>query len=160
SALAIDVARRLDGEIVACDSMQVYRGFDAATAKPAPAERAAVPHHLIDVADPRRDFSLAEYVALADMAIAEIAARGRVPIVVGGTGLYLRGLLRGIVDAPPRRPELRERLRRMAARHGAPRLHRWLTTLDPASARRVTPLDVQRILRGLEIALEGGETWS
>jgi len=159
SALALGLARSLEGEIVACDSMQVYRGFDAATAKPTLAERAAVPHWLVDVADPRKDFSLAEYVELASAAIGEIASRGRVPIVVGGTGLYLRGLLRGVVPAPPRSDELRDRLRRMAARHGAPRLHRWLGALDPATAGRIPPADAQRIVRGLEIALTG-TPWS
>jgi tRNA dimethylallyltransferase len=159
SALALELARSLDGEIVACDSMQVYRGFDAATAKPTLPERAAVPHHLVDVADPRKDFSLADYVALASVAIGEIATRGRVPIVVGGTGLYLRGLLRGVVPAPPRSEDLRARLRGMAGRHGSPRLHRWLRALDPVTASRIPPNDAQRIVRGLELALTG-DTWS
>ncbi|HKQ62978.1 MAG TPA: isopentenyl transferase family protein, partial [Candidatus Polarisedimenticolaceae bacterium] len=98
SELAVRLAERLGGEIVNCDALQVYRGLDAATAKPSAGARRGIPHHLIDVADPRRDFSLADYVRQAEAAIAGIAARGRVPIVAGGTGLYLRGLLRGIVD--------------------------------------------------------------
>lgn len=146
--------------MVGCDAMQVYVGFDAATAKPDERERARVPHHLIDCVDPRSNFSLADYVRAAERAIAEIAARGRLPIVAGGTGLYLRGLLRGIVDAPPRDATLRERLRRLAARHGAPRLHRWLVALDAPTARRLAPGDTQRVIRGLELALSGGPLWS
>ncbi len=119
-----------------------------------------MPHHLIDVADPRRDFSLADYADLGARAIAEIAARGRVPVVAGGTGLYLRGLLRGVVPAPPRNEALRVRLRRMAELHGSPRLHRWLGRLDPGSARRLPPRDAQRIVRALEIAIEGERPWS
>ncbi len=119
-----------------------------------------MPHHLIDCADPRRDFSLADYVRRADHAIEQIRARGHVPVVVGGTGLYLRGLLRGIVEAPARDPALRERLRGMARRFGTARLHRWLGGLDPASAARLPSGDRQRILRALEIALLGPGTWS
>lgn len=140
--------------------MQVYRGFDAATSKPTAADRARAPHHLIDVADPRRDYSLAAYVSDAEQAVRDIAERGRIPLVVGGTGLYLRGLLRGIVPLVSRDTALRERLRRAAARWGAPRLHRWLGWLDPASATRLPAGDTQRIVRALEIALSGGETWS
>lgn len=157
SEVAVEVAGRLDGEIVGCDALQVYRGFDAGTAKPSPRQRRAVPHHLIDVADPHRDFSLAEYVRLAEEALSGIASRGRLPIVVGGTGLYLRGLLRGVVHAPPRDAALRERLRRMAARRGLPRMHRWLRGLDPVSAARLHPGDRQRVLRALEVVLAGGE---
>lgn len=140
--------------------MQVYRGFDAATAKPTVEERRRVPHHLVDVIDPGRDFTLAEYVALASEALRDVSQRGRVPVVVGGTGLYLRGLLRGIVAAPARVGPLRERLRSLARRYGTPRLHRWLARLDPGSASRLPPRDTQRIVRALEIALAGGATWS
>ena len=153
------LASRIDGEIVGCDALQVYRGFAAAPAKPSRADRDRVPHHLIDVADPRRDFSLADYVRQADEAIHDIRSRGKLPIVVGGTGLYLRGLLKGIVAAPPRDPVLRERLRRMAARFGTPRLHRWLAKLDPDSAARLHVGDTQRLLRAVEVALKGPETW-
>ena len=149
----------MDGEIVGCDALQVYRGFDAATAKPTREDRALIPHWLVDVADPRRDYSLADYVRDADAAIAAILARGHVPIVVGGTGMYLRGLLKGIVPAPARDETLRARLRRMAARFGAPRLHRWLRHRDPLSAARVPPGDTQRVVRGLEVALTAGPTW-
>lgn len=150
----------LGGEIVGCDALQVYRGFDAATAKPSREDRARVPHHLVDVADPRRDYSLADYVRDAEEAVAGIAARGRVPIVAGGTGMYLRGLLRGIVGAPPRDERLRRRLRAMAERFGAERLHRWLAGLDPGSAARLPRRDTQRIVRALEIALAHAGTWS
>ncbi len=119
-----------------------------------------MPHHLVDVADPRGDFNLADYVRAADAAIRDIAARGRVPIVVGGTGMYLRGLLRGVFESPSRDERLRERLRRIAARRGPARLHRWLGTLDPASAARLAPADTQRVVRALELALAGGGTWS
>jgi tRNA dimethylallyltransferase len=115
---------------------------------------------LIDVADPRRDYSVADYVRDADAAIADIAARGLVPIVAGGTGMYLRGLLKGIVALPPRDEALRERLRKLLDRFGAPRLHRLLAALDPATATRVTVEDAQRIVRALELALATGETWS
>jgi len=160
SALALDLAGRLSGEIVGCDALQVYRGFDVATAKPSEEERRRIVHHGVDVADPSTDWSVADHVRMADEAIAAIAARRRVPLVVGGTGMYLRGLLRGLVPAPERSPLLRERLRRLAARHGVARLHRWLASIDPPSAARLSPRDGQRILRALEVALESGSTWS
>ncbi|HEX5044839.1 MAG TPA: tRNA (adenosine(37)-N6)-dimethylallyltransferase MiaA [Candidatus Polarisedimenticolaceae bacterium] len=157
--LAVGVAERIGGEIVGCDALQVYRDVSVGTAKPDAAQRRRVPHHLVEVADPRTSFTLGEYVALAEGAVAEIAARGKVPVVVGGTGMYLRGLLRGIVASPPVDPLLRERLKRMAARFGSPRLHRWLRALDPASAERLPPQDGQRVTRALEGALSGAP-WS
>jgi tRNA dimethylallyltransferase len=157
---ALAVARGLDGEIVGCDAIQVYRGLDVGTAKVSARERGVVPHHLIDVADPTAAFTLADYVREAEVSIGSIVGRGKVPIIVGGTGLYLRGLMRGIVAAPPADPELRRRLRAMAARFGAERLHRWLARVDPASAERLAPTDVQRTTRALEIALGGETTWS
>lgn len=160
SEVAIRVAEALDGEIVGCDALQVYRGFEAATAKPDPVALSRVPHHLVSHVDPRRDYSLADYVRDADAAIAGILSRGRVPVVAGGTGMYLRGLLRGIVEAPPRDPAVRDRLRRLAERRGSARLHRLLGRCDPESARRLPPGDGQRIVRALEIAFAGGSTWS
>jgi tRNA dimethylallyltransferase len=154
------LAERIGGEVVGCDALQVYRGFDAATAKPSATERQRVPHHLIDHSDPGRDFTLADYVRQAEQVIAAIHERGRVPLVVGGTGLYLRGLLRGIVDAPARDVGLRERLSAMAARFGVERLHRWLGDVDPPSALRLAPGDRQRVIRALELALSGEMTWS
>ncbi len=153
------LAERIGGEIVGCDAVQVYRGFDAATAKPSADARRRVRHHLVDIADPRRDYSLADYLRDADAAIAEVASRGAAPIVVGGTGLYLRGLLKGVVEAPARDPALRDRLRAMIGRFGAPRLHRWLARLDPGSSARLERGDAQRIVRALEIAIRG-EPWS
>ena len=159
TATAMAVARALDGEIVGCDALQVYRGLDAATAKPTLAERADVAHHLVDCVDPRVDFSMADYVQAADEAIAGVLARGRVPLVVGGTGLYLRGLLRGFVEAAPRNPTLRARLRRILERGGAKRLHAWLRRHDPASARRIAPTDVQRLMRAVEVVQADGRVW-
>jgi len=146
--------------VVGCDALQVYRGLDAATAKPSREEQALAPHWLLDVADPRRDYSLASYVRDADAAIAAILTRGGVPVVVGGSGMYLRGLLKGIVAAPARNEALRARLNAQIARFGARRVHRLLGTLDPATAERVRPEDAQRIVRALELALLSGETWS
>jgi tRNA dimethylallyltransferase len=159
SALAAGVAARIGGEIVGCDALQIYRGFDVGTAKPSAAERCGVPHHLIDELPPDGHCSLAEFVARAEAAIVDIASRGRVPVVVGGTGMYLRGLLRGIMESPPANHALRRRLTGMTRRFGAPRLHRWLAGLDPPSSERLDPRDSQRIERALELALSG-ETWS
>jgi tRNA dimethylallyltransferase len=159
SEVAVRVAERVGGEVVGCDALQVYRGLDVATAKPTPVQRARAPHHLVDVVGPGERFSLGEWVRSAERAIEGIARRRRVPVVAGGTGLYLRGLLRGIVSAPAPDPALRERLRRMASRFGAPRLHRWLDRLDPDSARRLAPTDRQRVTRALEACL-GGARWS
>lgn len=160
SAVAILVAEAIGGEIVGCDALQVYRGFDVATAKVPVHERRSVPHWLIDVADPRDDYSVADYVADADGAIAAIRSRGNVPMIVGGTGMYLRGLLKGVVAAPARDEGVRARLRRLGARFGIARLHRWLAHLDPASAARVPPGDAQRVIRALELAVGAGPSWS
>ena len=159
SEFAVRVAERIGGEIVGCDALQVYRDVNVGTAKPAAELRHRVPHHLVDVVDPRISFTLGDYVARAEAAVAAIAGRGGVPVVVGGTGMYLRGLLRGIVATPVADPVLRERLRRMAARFGSPRLHRWLARLDPGSAARLAPGDGQRVTRALEGALAGA-VWS
>lgn len=158
SEVAVQVAERIGGEIVGCDALQVYRRLDAATAKPTAEQRRRVPHHLVDVVEPETPFSLGAYVRLAEAAIAEVRERGSVPVVVGGTGMYLRGLLRGVVAAPAGDPALRERLRRMAARFGTSRLHRWLRRLDPESAARLPRGDAQRVTRALEGAL-GGRSW-
>jgi len=157
SELAVRLGRSLQIEIVGCDALQLYRGFDVATAKPSPAQRAAVPHHLVDCIDPRGNFSLADYIRLAERAVAEIHRRGRIPAIVGGTGLYLRGLLRGVVEAPARDPELRSRLQEIVARFGPERLHRRLARMDPVSAAKIPPRDAQRIVRAMEVALAGGE---
>ncbi|MCX5730302.1 MAG: tRNA (adenosine(37)-N6)-dimethylallyltransferase MiaA [Deltaproteobacteria bacterium] len=155
TGLAIQVARRLGGEIVNADSQQVYRGLDVGTAKPTAAERAEVPHHLLDVADPGEGMDAARFITLADAAIAAIAARGRLPVVVGGTGLYLRALLHGVVDAPGRDPALRTLLEEEAALHGRPALHRRLAAVDPGAAARIRENDLVRVVRALEIAARG-----
>jgi tRNA dimethylallyltransferase len=160
SDLALELARRLDGEIVGCDALQVYRGLDAGTAKASEATRRAARHHLVDCIDPRTDYSLADYVRAADTAIAGVVSREHVPLVVGGTGLYLRGLLRGIIGAPPRDPELRRRIHRMIERGGSERLRRWLARRDADSERRIPAGDVQRLVRAIELAHPGGASWS
>lgn len=155
TALAIALARRLGGEIVNADSQQVYRGLDVGTAKPTQAERASVPHHLLDVVEPGEGMDAARFTALADAAIADIAARGRLPIVAGGTGLYLRALLHGVVAAPGRDPALRARLEAEAEALGRPALHARLAAVDPGSAARIRENDLVRIVRALEIAAGG-----
>lgn len=155
SALAVELARRLGGEIVGADSQQLYRTLDVGTAKPTAAERAAVPHHLVDVADPGEGMDAARFVALADQAIGAIAGRGALPVVVGGTGLYLRALLHGVVEAPGRDPALRARLEAEAAALGRPALHARLAEVDPAAAARIRPNDLVRVVRALEIAAAG-----
>jgi tRNA dimethylallyltransferase len=157
SALAVALAERLGGEIVSADSQQIYRGLDVGTAKPGPEERARVPHHLLDLAEPGEGIDAARFVALADAAIAGIAARGRVPVVAGGTGLYLRALLHGVAEAPGRDPALRERLEAEAERLGRPALHARLASIDPTAAARIRPNDLVRIVRALEMAA-GGRT--
>ncbi|AKU91541.1 tRNA (adenosine(37)-N6)-dimethylallyltransferase MiaA [Vulgatibacter incomptus] len=160
TALALELAARLPIEIVSCDSQAVYRSLDIGTAKPTAAERAQVPHHLIDVAEPWEDFSAARFVERADAAIAEIRSRGRIPLVVGGTGLYLRSLLHGIFDAPPKDEALRQALIRRAEEEGAATLHQELAEIDPEAAARMPPADLVRIVRALEVHRITGETIS
>jgi tRNA dimethylallyltransferase len=152
TALAIALAQALGGEIVSADSRQVYRGMDIGTAKPTPAERTAAPHHLIDVVEPDEEFSLALYQELATAAIEEIAARGRLPLLAGGTGQYLAALLEGwrIPRVAPR-PELRAALEREAKREGATALHARLALVDPAAAAAILPTNVRRVVRALEV---------
>jgi tRNA dimethylallyltransferase len=157
--LAIELARLLDGEIVSADSQQLYRGLDVGTAKPTAAERAAVPHHLLDAARPGEPMDAARFAALADAAIAEVAGRGRLPIVCGGTGLYIRALLHGIAPAPGRDPALRAELEAEAERTGRSALHARLAAVDPQAAARIGKGDLVRIVRALEIA-RGGVTQS
>jgi len=156
SALALRLAREHGGEIVSCDSLQIYRGLDIGSAKATPGERASVPHHLVDVVDPDAVFSAADYARLAREAVAAIRARGRLPIVAGGTGLYLRALLHGLFQGPSRDAALRARLERIAERYGDARLHRLLLRVDPAAAERTHPNDRVRLVRALEVyALTG-----
>ena len=151
SALALRLARARSGEIVSCDSLQVYRGMDVGSAKPTPRERAGVRHHLVDVADPDEPFSAAAYARLARAALADVAARGRLAIVAGGTGLYLRALLQGLFEGPSRDEALRRRLEGLAERFGDARLHRLLARVDPDAAGRIRPRDRVRVVRALEV---------
>jgi tRNA dimethylallyltransferase len=150
--LAIDIARRLGGEIIGADSRQIYRQMDIGTAKPTAAERAAAPHHLIDLIDPDEEFSLARYQELALRAIAEITARGRLPLVVGGTGQYLQALLEGWqVPRVPPQPELRAALAAEAETSGVDTLFSRLVEVDPRAAQAIGPANLRRIIRALEV---------
>jgi tRNA dimethylallyltransferase len=151
SALGISLAQRFGGEIVSCDSTAVYRGFDIGTDKVPPSEQQGVPHHLVDVVDPTEEYSAARYAREAAAVIREITARGRLPILVGGTGFYYRALTRGLFDGPSRDEGLRRRLERIAARRGPQGLHGWLAKVDPASAVRIKSADVKRVVRALEV---------
>jgi len=151
SALALRLARERGGEIVSCDSLQVYRGLDVGSAKATPEERAEVPHHLVDVADPGETFSAADYARLAREALGGIRSRGRLPIVAGGTGLYLRALLQGLFAGPSRDDALRARLEAAADRFGDARVHRLLARVDPEAAARIPPRDRVRVVRALEV---------
>lgn len=153
TSLSLDLAERFNGEIVSCDSVAVYRGFEIGTAKPSPAERKRVPHHLIDVVAPTEQFTAGDYSRLARAAIAGIHARGLVPIVVGGTGLYLRALLLGLFAGPARSEELRQRLRERLAARGPEHLHRVLRKLDPAAAATIHANDAPKVIRAIEVCL-------
>jgi len=154
---SILVAESLDGEIVSADSMQVYRGMDIGTAKPTQEQRSRVPHHLIDIIDPDEPFSVAEYQARADAALADIWARGRQPVLVGGSGLYIRAVLQDMdFNNTPADPEFRRRLAAEAKSKGARALHEWLADVDPQAAGRIHPNDEKRIIRALEVAEQRG----
>lgn len=153
---ALGLAEALGAEIVNADSRQVYRRMDLGTAKPTAEERARVPHHLIDVVDPDQPFSAGDFVRLADAAIADIRARGRVPLVVGGTGLYVRALVDGIWHAPSRNPALRAALAEVRGRRGTAFMHRFLARLDPDSAGLLHANDRHKVDRALEITLQTG----
>ena len=154
TALSLALAEKFGGEIVSCDSVAVYRDFEIGTAKPSAAERASVPHHCIDIVSPEREYSAGDYQRDGRAAIAEIAARGRLPVVTGGTGLYLRALLEGLFDGPQRSEPLRARLRGSAARHGAGWLARVLERIDPAAAERIHANDTPKLIRAIEVSLE------
>lgn len=152
SALSLDVAQAFDGEIVNCDSLQVYRYFDVGTAKLPSAQRGGIPHHLIDIVDPDEIFTAGEYARRAREALAEISARGRLPIICGGTGFYFRALLDGLFEGPARDAGLRERLAaRETRRPGS--LHRLLARFDATAVRHIHPHDVPKTMRALEVCL-------
>lgn len=160
SALALELAEHLGGEIINADALQVYRGLDIGTAKASPEERARVPHHLIDILEPHEPYSAGLFARRAEEAIAEIRGRGRLPIVVGGSGLYLRALFEGMSPTPPSDPEVRRLLQERLLAEGLPALAAELREIDPATAARLAPGDTQRILRALEVAAVSGEPLS
>ncbi len=160
SALALPLAEALDAEIVSVDSAQIYRGMDIGTAKPSPAERARVPHHLIDIVDPTERYSAAQFAADARRLATEIRARGRSVLLVGGTMLYFKALREGLDRLPAADAALRQRIDAEAAQAGWPALHRRLAQLDPASAARIDPNDAQRIQRALEVSTLAGRPMS
>jgi len=156
SALALEWAQRLDGEIVSVDSALVYRGLDIGAAKPTAEERAAVPHHVIDLRDPWQTYSAAEFASDARAAIDGILARGRLPILAGGTGLYFRALLKGLSPMPEADPAMRAGIEVEARERGWPALHAELARVDPAAAARIHATDAQRIQRALEVFRRSG----
>ena len=151
TAVGLELAHRLGAEIISLDSMALYRGMDIGTAKPSRDQRQEIPHHLIDVIDPWEEYSLAQYIAAAHACANEIAARGRTVLFVGGTPLYLKGLLRGIFEGPRADWELRHRLAAEAERQGGDWLHRRLAEVDPLSASRLHANDARRLIRALEV---------
>jgi tRNA dimethylallyltransferase len=153
TSLSLHLAKRFRGEIVSCDSVAVYRELEIGTAKPPQEDRRRVPHHLIDVVAPTELLTAGDYSRLARKAIQEIHARGRMPIVVGGTGLYLRALLDGLFAGPPRSEELRTRLREQAGERGPAYLHKLLQRLDPQAARAIHANDVAKVIRALEVSI-------
>ncbi len=157
SAVGIELAARLGAEIVSMDSMALYRAVDIGTAKPNSAERRRVPHHLIDVLEPDQEYSLAQYLDAAEECVRRIKLRGREVLFVGGTPLYLKGLLRGIFRGPPADWELRRQLEEEARQNGPGFLHRRLAEVDPLAARRIHPNDTRRLVRAMEVFLKTGQ---
>jgi tRNA dimethylallyltransferase len=160
SALALALAERLQGEILCCDSVQVYRGMDIGSAKATAAERAAVAHHLLDVAAPDEQLNAAAWAAAARHKIADVSSRGRLPIIVGGTGLYFRALTKGLFEAPKPDLEIRARHQAEAAAHGIAHLQERLRAIDPEAAAKILPGDLVRTSRALEIYEQTGLTIS
>ena len=160
TSLSVALGKQFDGEIVSCDSVAVYRGLEIGSAKPSAEQRELVPHHLLDVASPDAFYTAGDYARAARAAIADIAGRGKLPIVSGGTGLYLRALLQGLFPGPQRSAALRERLLRRAETRGPAGLHRILRRLDPASASRIHSNDVAKVIRAIEVTLAGSRPMS
>ncbi len=153
TALSLALAERFGGEIVNCDSVALYREFEIGTAKPRREERVRAPHHLLDILGPTEIFTAGDYARAARQVLADIRARSRLPIVVGGTGLYLRALLDGLFSGPPRSEDLRQRLRARAAERGPTYLHRILLRLDPAAAAAIHAHDEPKLIRAIEVCL-------
>lgn len=160
TALALSLAEQFSGEIVNCDSVAIYRDFEIGTAKPTAAERARVPHHLLDFVDPNSYYTAGEYARRAREVTKEISSRRRLPIMVGGTGLYLRALLEGLFPGPQRSGELRDRLRQRVEQKGAPYLHRILAHLDPEAALVIHANDASKLIRAIEVCLSSGQKMS
>jgi tRNA dimethylallyltransferase len=153
TALSLALAREFQGEIVSCDSVAVYKDFEIGTAKPTREERAAVPHHMIDVAEPSKEFTAGEYARMARVALHDITSRGKLPIVVGGTGLYLRALIDGLFPGPQRSEELRDRLRAHTEKRGSSYVHHILQRLDPKAAQAIHANDTAKVIRAIEVSL-------
>jgi tRNA dimethylallyltransferase len=153
TSLALELAERFGGEIISCDSVSVYREVDIGSAKPNASERARAPHHMLDVASPDQHYTAGDYSRDARAAIQDVAARGRLPIVSGGTGLYLRALIDGLFPGPQRHPELRERLRNRAETRGAAYVHRILQRLDAQAASSIHANDTPKAIRAIEVSL-------
>ncbi|MCR9199840.1 MAG: tRNA (adenosine(37)-N6)-dimethylallyltransferase MiaA [Planctomycetaceae bacterium] len=160
SATSLELAKRLNAEIVSMDSMAIYRGMDIGTAKPSAAEQALAPHHLIDVVSPHEEFSVADYVDQCRVVVAEILGRGRTPLFVGGTGLYLRSLLRGVFSGPEADWPLREELERQREANGNEWLHGQLAAVDKVTATRLHPNDTRRVIRAIEVYRVTGQPLS
>ena len=158
TSLAVELAKELNGEVVSCDSMQVYRRMDIGTAKPTVDEMQGIPHHMIDVAEPDEDFSVSRYCRLASPIVDDIVARGKTAIIAGGTGLYMDSLIRGNAFAPFPATGVREKLEAQADAEGMETMLEWLRSVDPESAARLHPSDRKRIIRALEVYLETGQT--
>src|SRR6476620_52045 len=157
TAVGIALAQQIGAEIISLDSMAIYRGMDIGTAKPSPAERAAVPHHLIDIVDPIDEYSVAQYVEAAAKTLADIRARSRLPLFVGGTPLYLKSLLRGLFEGPPADWQLRREIEAELAHVGQPALYERLVQVDPVAASHIHPHDMRRLIRALEVFRATGE---
>lgn len=160
SVLGMALAERFHGEILTCDALQVYRHMDIGTAKPTAEERERIVHHMLDLREPCDDFSAGDYLRLGREALNLIRARGRIPFVVGGSGFYLRALIQGLFEGPPRAEALRTRMRRIIARRGPKSIHAALRRVDPETAARLAPADAERNIRAYEIYLLTGRTMS
>ena len=160
TALSLTLAQQFNGEIVNCDSVAMYREFEIGTAKPSLAERELVPHHLIDCVEPEGSMTAGEYARLGRQVLEDIKARGKLPIVVGGTGLYLRALLEGLFAGPQRSEELRERLRQRAQQKGPGYLHRLLRRMDASAARQTHENDTPKLIRAIEVCLASRQKMS
>jgi tRNA dimethylallyltransferase len=160
TAAAIVLANRFSGEIIGADSMQIYREMNIGTAKPTLAEQRQARHHLIDIVDPWEDFDARRYIALARPLIADLVSKARLPLIVGGTGFYIKALIYGLFDTAPVHPDVRERLQKEAAEHGSATLHQRLAACDPEAAGRIHPNDTYRVIRALEVFESSGQTIS